>query len=616
MTQREIRVSSDTWVGSGQPNARHGEDEQVRVRAADQVALLWAKIPWDREATVNVTGHALRLVCDGGSTGAAQLTVRGLSDRFVDTEVTWASKPGTTGPTGTLDVTDLDDGEVIFIPATEIGQAIAAGGRNLGVELSTNSATTIRFHSADSPDRPRWVSTWTEQPDAPNVRPAGGIISAQFPTWAFDYDGDAGDLSAVRIQLDPAADSVSPDFDSGEVTSSEALLRTSDTLYPGLASAASVSARGSITVGGVESGLGPWVTVQRITKGGIVVDSPSAGVVTSVTPVILATFTPADGVEALTEQRVQIWDAARETRLYNTRRVPATDANTIAADIPFRDPVSGERILRRKGTETYSLCVEGWGYPDRVDAPEDPAAVEVWVDFTVSDEPLLTAPTGLTADATDGRPSITLTFTIGPDAPDQIVIAADDEIVEVLEPETIHAGGTSYVYEYTGAKPYRDVELAVAQIKDNGMSPWSNAVVEQARPKGLWIIDEGRDLRFRLTGLDVGNWVLTDQGVDYDPVGSPHRVRVVTAQQGMSGHFTGALRDGGGLTYDEQLADLWAIKARPTRLVRLVVGDWSIPVQLTTLSATPHPRFRSFNEAALVQIAFEQRGELPFRSRL
>ena len=45
-----------------------------------------------------------------------------------------------------------------------------------------------------------------------------------------------------------------------------------------------------------------------------------------------------------------------------------------------------------------------------------------------------------------------------------------------------------------------------------------------------------------LTGLDIDDWKYTDQGIVYQPLGSPYSVRIIQGLNGLAGSFSGMLK--------------------------------------------------------------------------
>lgn len=695
MTTRPSRVYADAYTTTTFPQRITGEDDVLRLRDAVQMVFLKWRDPWDDDAVVSVGSQVLELTVKGASTGARTLTARAVASGWTDSGIKDANKPGVTGVTNTKDIGTLAEGDVVQVPITGIAQAHAAdGGKNRGIRLVTTATATHEFYSADSPYPPRVVTTWTEQPTAPTLTPAGGVVSV--PKWAVkfgDLDVD-GDLSALQLQVDPAANGTTPGFDTGTVAATEGLLdlathssarsvtvsttlnstaitaaagtpldtirdkgqaiagpgipagatladvtsATAATLsavatatgsgvaatitraYLGLAADAVTQMRGRATIGGVASDWSPWYTIGHRPQRTLVFDSPAGGVVTSTTPVILATYNGANaGAEALKSYQLQVFDSTGEVLRYDTGRKPATSTNQVSEEIPdYWVKRLMERVLRKKGGAGYLFVLRAWGGLDRVSAPGARDYAEVTKLVTVDHDALLAAPTGLTATTLgEGVPGLRLAWTISPDAPDKVAVAtSNDEIVAILTAVDVNTGGTSYAWDWASAPPYLATTVKVAKIVDGKLGPWSTTASGTSKPEGVWVVSEKLGVKFHLAGLDVDNWTYTDQGISYQPSGSPHRVFVTTSQQGLSGTFVGDLRAIGDLTYDQQLAAVHKVKERPNTLVEIVAGDLTFPARLTQLSPGPHPEFREGQEARLVALEFDQRGGLPFTSRL
>lgn len=610
MTTKTVRISYDTYAVEPKPAKSFGSSEYLRVQAALRQAFLWGRLAPPRRSNVSVGSSVLRLYARGSSSGSRTLTVQAVGAKWTASKLTWKNKPAVTGPTATVVIGALSDGDVIDIDITPLTSSMVSGAANYGVRLITNAASEHKFYGADADSlRPRIITTWSQIPDAPEVRPSGGIVSQSKPTFTFDYEGD-GELTHVQLQIDPTANWVTPVFDSGAVAVAQPELATSATAFAGISNGGTVIVRGRIKIDGVWSLWSDGAPLTRQTKGTLTITNPSSGVVTEPTPPLLGTFTG----ETLTSYRVMLFTADRSEILWDSHRLPADGPTDIAITPPQK--VNGHRLIKAIA-EGYSVCMRAHGDTDRVQAPGETVYTETWADFVLDKVDWVVAPTGLGAVPNGDEPGNVLTFTISPDAPDGIVVFRNGNIIEAdIAPADALVSGTTYRWVDVGARPHKTDTYTVAKVVNGEMSPPSLSSTSMSTPSGVWLVDRERDLWVGLTGIDVDNWTFTDQGAEYDPVGSPNLVRIVTGLQGMSGTFKGELRTRGTRSRGQMLTDLWTIKERPGRELQLIAADWTFPVKVNDVSPGPHPGAHEDDLRKNVGFSFRQVGDLPFRARV
>lgn len=200
--------------------------------------------------------------------------------------------------------------------------------------------------------------------------------------------------------------------------------------------------------------------------------------------------------------------------------------------------------------------------------------------------------------------------------PDGWVVERDGEVIAELEDADPFISGTLYGWKDWTAAPNRQHTYRVAAIVDGvGASAGGPEFIVTPECSGIWLADADNDLSFSLAG-DGYQMGYTQRTALFDPISGSSPVQVTSAMHGLSGTVAGQMRDYGGRTWEEQEADLYAMKAAPAAEYRLVLGDLNIPVAVRDLSTTFDPSSLPPRIAKAVSFAFFQTGELPFDAEL
>lgn len=200
------------------------------------------------------------------------IAVRPFAAAWSAETLTYNNAPAVTGsPVWSGATGALVDGDRVEWDVLPLVQAIANGDPNYGWRVHTTD--DVRFYGFDS------GSGWTLTVELSDVlpEPTGltpvGVVSV--PAWVAQVDL-VDDVAAVQVQVDPAADEVSPAFDSGEVPSTVPELDLAATAYAGLADGAATSWRLRLKTGdNLWSEWSDWVEVERAVKPTLTLTSPS-----------------------------------------------------------------------------------------------------------------------------------------------------------------------------------------------------------------------------------------------------------------------------------------------------------------------------------------------------
>lgn len=573
--QATVRGGFDTFALSAKPAKEFGEGKYLRLDDSEAQAFLYLRNPAPRGATI--VSATLRVHARGASTGSRTLTARRVSESWKAGRLNWNNKPGVTGTSVTAAVTSLVDGDAIDFDVTEHVQEFVYGTSHFGWRITTSGTTLHKVYGLDAgQNKPTLIVQWSDRPGVPtDLSPAGGVVSVAKPVLSFTYhDDDKDSLTALQVQIDAAADAVSPDFDSGEVAATVSELDLNDTAYAGLAADATTQWRVRVKdAGGLWSEWSDWASFTRTAKGSLTIDNPAADpndFVLEPTPPILWTF-------AGTQTAYRVIVIGGGVEVYDSGKLPgAEDSHTMPAKW------NGKRVL--KGDGPYLLEVRVWDDEDRVHTRGDTVYVAVGRLFTVNEDAGVTAPTVVGVAQDGGSPAVEFTFTRAT-APDSFNIVRNGEVIDAeVDPSDIFVSGTTYTYRDREATPGRPLTYAVRAVVNGEQSEKATASPITTDVHGAWLISDDAEimlLDFRQTGNSF------DQANTYLPLGSEAHKRVIAGTGAFVGAIEGNLVAAAGVDIPAAIEALEAMQDAADVPVRLVVGDFAREVLLGDLTTLP-----------------------------
>ena len=349
---------------------------------------------------------------------------------------------GALGPVvGTQTRSNPSNGSVWRITVTDTIQKMVRGTlpRN-GFRLETTSTTALKLRGTPSAGgRPALYVTYIILPVAPTgLHPSGSAISSARPTLMFN---EAADITKMQVQVDPAGNGTTPQFDTGEVATTGGLLDLSDAAYAAFPSLAEGETRLWRVRQSNAAGWSPWsgwTTLTRVQVGTLVITQPPGEPapdpvpVEDGTPPVTWTYTPPDGATQV---------AWRGRLLNDAGDVLADSGRTLGTDTEWT-PNKG---FTRSGQEGF-IEVEVWDDTDRVATPGDPVSV-------ITSKPVVLTPSSTVApvDTLVGRvgtwvPDVTLTATRAT-VPDFLALVRDGEEVARWVGLDIFEGTTATVVD-------------------------------------------------------------------------------------------------------------------------------------------------------------------------
>jgi hypothetical protein len=579
----DVTTGFDTWVSQAAPAQLNfaGRFPALKGGGSDQFqTFLSMPLAMSRITGKTILSAELSVPAHGNWIDQT-VTIQANSGSWNVATLKWSNRPGVVGATANSGATGaLAGGARFTIDVTALVQAIADGQANYGWRLTTSQTTTrSTVRGFDS-----GYSSWTLHVEVSDllVKPTNlaptGVIGTDKPTLLVD---DLESLSAIQVQIDPAADPGSPDFDSGWVASTTPQLDLSATAYAGLADTDTTYWRTRLkTTNGSVSAWSDWVDMTREDKPVIVMDNPSGTDLWDPTPSIAAHLSPAG--DADTRWQVIVRSVANPADVrYNSGDDLA--GATLDHQIPLRwrnrkvFPVDGD----------YVLVVKAWDRTDRVPSPGDNPFVRETVTVTLDSDNLLDpVDTIAVAQATSGYPANVITVTRAADPDYGFVLERDGENVKFYDVDEYRVSPGEWDLPDPAAAPNVMHTYKVRPVVDDSGTRKRGAASAEveilATVTGVWLRWDGNDVV--LDGM-----VSAEQITKRQTFGLPYAGRdvdIVTAVGGHAGGFEGSI-DRRQDDLEATAAALKSLRETTSEDVRLVWFTQNIPIDLKGLSVVP-----------------------------
>lgn len=628
MAQREIVGGIDAWVSQARQSANRSRSDNLRVRnAVDDWArgLLYIKAP--APVTAGTTVIEARLVLHLKWASHADFTIRAIpvSSSWKGRQVTWDNQPdvrqsGLLGTAASVDVTGAraaNRGENVWITfdVTDHLQAVADGagwfGWRLGMMTEGVHANFFTSEVGAQWRRPRLVTEYSNAPAPPtDLSPSGGrFVSVAHPVLRYtylDYGGNR-DLLAHHVQIDPFDETDTPNIDGrwnpGPLPASEPELDLSTTDYPGLANGGLARWRIRAQDGaGLWSPWSDWASFERLNKGELVLNNPSAepdNFVQEVTPPITWTHSgpwPQEAYQVIIQQKMTSgWE-----NIFNSRKRSGDDQSLTLPWGVIRwanwtsDP-QPDRPDWKVRTE-YRAVVRTWDGQGRQATPGDPVFYWDRQPFTVR-EGATARVDNLAVAWQNPYPWVDVTWTRST-APDQFLIVRGGRIIEAVTPDEVDQGDGTYRFRDKRVTLNREHVWAVFPVVNGEMAPLEGSHVRTTvKSQGIWLVNPNRAAWysgvqiFGFGGHASVDMAMEDQGEDYEIVGRSSPVRVTNALGAGKGSVSGVVVD-----TDKPNLKAWEWRNRLRdfkedtggRLV-LVTMDYAMPIVAYNISDGPTP---------------------------
>ena len=609
MSETIVRRGHDTWANIAYPNREYGAGGYIQLKANARRGFVYMPLAGIRGRTVLSATLSMHV---RGTWAAQELTIRAVASSWAAATLNWNNQPGVTGATSTVTTGALSAGAEITVDVTTQVQQVANGVAWYGFRVGTDETSTAQKLASFDSGLAAWTLTveLSDIPEQPSgLAPDGGAVSSNEPilSWDFtDATNSAVDQAALQVQADPAADGVSPNFDSGTVVSTEPELDLSTTAYVGPASGGSDQWRVRVqSDAGDWSEWSDWATFTYEPKPALSITEPSGSVIYDPTPPVEASITGG----TLRAWRIVVTKGTDRTAiLYNSGVRQATDPTDIALTIPERND-DGIRIFR--DDVSYQIGVRIWDDIDRAPGvTDDPTWVEAWKTVTFDDDVAVAAPAGLTVTQVGVSPRLQFTWTRSV-TPDAWVITRNGKVYARLDDSEVpESPADTYTWVDGGySNPYEDATWKVKAVVANRQSVPSNAVVQGAEVEGVWLITAAGQSVVLNGVASVDGFKTLDRRATYKPINVAYDVDILTGLEGASGAFDGACPEAEDQSVATALAVLEAIKDAPEETVQMVWASKSVPVRLRHLTFLPASEFKPENHQHNVSFEFWQVGD-------
>lgn len=588
------------WVGSGNPDKTHFGAPRLKVDSGAALAFVHQRSPVPPGDTVTTGNLALTVAV--GATGSFTFTARRVASRVDWSDLTWDNKPGVTGTTVTAAISNPAAGDVVTFDVMDHLQSIADGDPNYGWRIESDLTDPVKFYGFDSEHGPTLEVEASSIPSAPTDLIPAGVVSLADPYLQFTAPDTTGEdeLVALQVQADtaPTYDGdgamVTPDFDSGTVSTTVPDLDLSTTAFAGLADGGSTQwhARWQNS-SGVWSPWSDTVTITRQTKSALTIDNPPAGAtVLEPTPPFLATFA---GVATAWRVIVANGTDLRDVHVRSGKKA-ATDPNDIAWT-----PNEADRLQDGE----YTVIVDVWDDEDRVASAGDPVYTRATRTFTVDDEVGVTAPAAVSVTQDASLPVAVVEFTRA-SAPDSFVIQRNGETAAAeIDPSDVFVSGTTYRWHDTRLrKPMIEQDYKVRAVVNGEQSAWSNEVSGSVTPSGVWLISQDRTLSVVLANPNIDMSVTDEFGL-FKVSGKSQLVMIRQSLGSPGSTYTGDLYPFGSRTVPDMLDDLEDLR-QLNEPVFLIAADYAALVRIYNVVPNVHPNTKEGRVWRRVTFSFHE----------
>jgi hypothetical protein len=509
--------------------------------------------------------------------------------------VTWNTKPAVTDVTHTQAKSGIAYGEWWDIDVTSDVQGYVAGTKvNYGWRLFPSSGTVMKLlGSAATVRQPYLEITYVIPPKVPtNLSPAGGSVATDLPVLTFTTGSDT---LSVQVQVDPAADSVTPDFDSGEYPATAGVVDLAATdmpggLYPGLADGSTTYWRARAKNSYGWSGWSAWVSFSRNDLDAVTLLSPTDPDADG-TPPFLWSFA---GTQ--TAWQATLMDADGKT---------LDDSGAQAGTDTGWTPAKG---LTANGDQGIAR-VRVWDDVTRIATPGVPAYSEALLNFTVAFDGAVDPMDTLAAAQVGGSPGIALTGTRAAGIPDEVAVFRNGVQVARFPGTDIFTTATDFAWTDWSAPLNTEATYRLAPVVGGAVASGGPTATITPTSSGLWLVDVDTDVAAVLWGAEEGSYDASDVATVHVVVSKDAPVPVVRRRlrRGViSGTESGVIIDVDGFPASDTLTALQeTFPANDAGTIyRLIDGHLNIAVIAGDFLVSPTPESDANRFLAKAQFSF------------
>lgn len=538
-----------------------------------------------------ITGATLRVNQAGAYSGEKTMSVRRNYATWTNL-VTWSSMPALGGDTSSDTHTDSPADTWWEFDVTAAVQGFFAGTmNNWGWALYTTSATRINVNgSSGASEKPHLVIEYEPPAKTPtDLSPAGGSVATDLPVLTFNTEGGT---TAIQVQIDPAEDGVSPDFDSGTVAATAGVLDLADTAYAGLSDGSTTSWRARQQTAAGWSAWSPWVSFSRDDLDAVTLTAP-ATTVADPSPPFAWTF---GGTQTAWQADVISPDSGKV--VVTSGRISGTETAWTPPDFireltdyGINPAISGLELRAR---------IRVWDDTVRIATQGVPAYSEDTVDYTVSFDGDVDPMDTLVAASAYPSPGVVLSGTRAEGIPDEVAVLHDGVMVARLLGGDVFTSSTEFEFTDWWLTMGRETVVTVVAIVNSEFAADSPTVTVTAECSGLWLVDPTTDEAITLWGIDGGEWGQADIASEHQTV-SGQVVRRRLAAGRRAGSLTGDVIDVTGSDAEDTLAAFETFRVNDAgNEYRLIAGKLNLGVIAGNFRWQPTPSENQGNEVRSV----------------
>lgn len=546
------------------PKYSFGQLATVVLKTAEKCGLLRVGLPADIPETAVVTKADVVFAARGSWTGSRVFSAQRNATGWTVGKVTWNNRPGVTGTVRSTTVGTKNQGDEIRINLLGDVQAMVAGSiPNNGWRITSDEATGRKLYGATAETGQPWLDLEYVIPGEPptELHPDGRAVSIAKPTLTFA----AGDeILAWQVQLDAAADPVSPDYDSGPVIASGNdidLARTdmAGGVFAGLTDGATTYWRVRILTDLGWTDYSAWATLPRVSKPTVTITSPGPTTGDKTPP---CTWTAPGQVSwrtTLEKPNGKILDDSRKTTSNDHDWTPEDGVKKVGDPARYR--------------------VKVWDNVARAATPGDPVYSEAVLDFTVVHNDVAPGVDALTASLDGSSPVVRLDWP-GP-AADFFQVMRDSDLLDRID------GSLTSYFDYTADPRAQHVYQVRAATSTGLVSPNGPLATITPRAPGIWLIDPETDERIMVLDA-VPEFDMAERAVEHEVMGDAPTVRRRSGKPPPRGSWTGVLVDGDAGEAAAMAATALVFKDNEQgRVYRLVDKGWNLPVTIGDMTVFP-----------------------------
>lgn len=551
---------------SAKPSQPYGQLNHTPLDASAKAALFRAALPADVPANAIVTKADIVQYVAVATTGSRDVDAQRAATGWGVSTATWTNAPAGTGTIASETVGPLAyNGEFRIDVAAHAQLFVSGSATNYGWLIATDDTTPWYVKGSNAASGQPWLDFEYSLPsDTPSdLSPDGGAVSIAAPTLTWTASDDQ---ISFQVQIDAAADEVSPDFDTTEVAGVAGLLDLTDTAYAGLALDAETSWRVRSKTDQGWSDWSDWATFSRVAKPVVTITNPDATSGDRTPPI------------AWTAPGQVSWAAQLHTPTGRLLASSGTVTPLVQSDDAEWTPPRGLGRIGEQGVVT----VEAWDDEPRVATPGDPIYGTDSQTFTLVAAGVAPGADSISVTPLGHSPSMRVAWT---GTSDTWVVTRDGEWLDVVD------GATHVFYDHL-AKPRTQHVYKVLMRTDEGVvSPNGPTATKSAYPIGVWLLDLDDDRALFVMGEAPVVTNMPDRAVLHNVLdGPPVRRRI--GKPPPNGTVIGTLVDTPYTDEDypatamETAAQAMAVVDQG-RVYRLIWGDWNIPVTIGDMNVSP-----------------------------